>query len=222
MALATWWAVDEMSQLETLHGLTVATAADDEVLAAVNHIGVAEVLARRSSGHRAYIASMNGVPAAYGWVATQRASIGELKLDFAIPQGERYLWDFATVPNWQGYGIYPRLLQAILRAEGVSASRFWIIYAPENLPSGAGMQKAGFAPVGQLSFRRDGSVVLVPLGPVDRAQQSAALLGVPFVEGEVSPCWRCVEKLVCSCLHDPAQCTCAIEVRPSVQQSVSQ
>jgi hypothetical protein len=222
MALATWWAADDMPQLDTLNGLTVATAADDEVLARINYISIAEVQSRRSGGHRPFIAYMNGVPAAYGWVATKRASIGELKLDFAIPADERYLWDFATVADWQGYGIYPRLLQAILRAEGHSASRFWIIYAPENLPSGAGMQKAGFSSVGQLSFTREGRVVLVPLDAPDRARQGANLLGVPFVEGEVSPCWRCVEKLVCSCLHDPAHCTCAIEVKPSLRQGASQ
>lgn len=218
MALATWWAVDDMPELEELSGFIANTSANDEVLAAINHISFAEAQVRRSHGHRAYIAYMNGVPTACGWVATQQASIGELALNFAVPASERYLWDFATLPEWQGYGIYPRLLQAILRAESGSAIRFWIIYAPENLPSGAGMQKAGFVSVGQLSFQRNGSVVLVPLDGVDRARRGADLLGVPFIEGEVSPCWRCVEMLVCSCDHDPAHCTYAIDVRPSAHQ----
>jgi hypothetical protein len=221
MALATWWITDAQPRLQTLHGFVTASAQDDEILAGINGIPREEVQNRRRNGHRPYIAYMNGVPAAYGWVATRKASIGELQLDFAIPLDQRYLWDFATLADWQGYGIYPRLLQAILYAELSTASRFWIIYAPENLPSGVGMQKAGFSLVGQLSFRRDGSVALVPLKGAERAREGANLLGVPCDMAEVSPCWRCIEKLVCSCQYDPEQCICAVDVKPSAQRRSS-
>jgi GNAT superfamily N-acetyltransferase len=70
-----------------------------------------------------------------GWAATREAPIGELNLVFPIAADSRYLWEFATLPEWQGRGLYPRLLQAIVQAE--RAERFWIIHAPENLPSGA-------------------------------------------------------------------------------------
>jgi hypothetical protein len=46
-------------------------------------------------------------------------------------------------PEWQGYGIYPRLLQHILMQQSSTVERIWIIHAPENSPSGAGMTKAG-------------------------------------------------------------------------------
>jgi hypothetical protein len=68
------------------------------------------------------------------------------------------LWDFATLPAWQGYGLYPRLLQRILTQQPLPVERVWIIYAPENTPSGVGMHKAGLRVVDHLSFRREGGV----------------------------------------------------------------
>lgn len=61
----------------------------------------------------------------------------------------------------------------------------------ENTPSGVGMSKAGLAPVGQLSFRVEGGVGLVPLGGTERAQAGANLLGVPLIEQVLAPCWSC-------------------------------
>ena len=70
-----------------------------------------------STAHGVYELALNGRPVGYGWAATRRASIGELGLAFALPRDERYLWDFATLPAYRGLGLYPRLLQAMLRAE---------------------------------------------------------------------------------------------------------
>lgn len=38
----------------------------------------------------------------------------------------------ATLPTWQGYGIYPRLLQSILAWQVPPVELVWILYAPEN------------------------------------------------------------------------------------------
>jgi hypothetical protein len=157
----------------------------------LNRLSLAEVRARRQGGHRPYRGLLQGTPVAYGWAATREASIGELGLTFRLPPGNRYLWDFATLPDFQGRGIYPRLLGAILAQESSSAERFWIIHAPENVPSGAGMHKAGLFPMGKLSFRLDGGVGLAPLGSPERAQAGALLLGVPLVEAVLAPCWCC-------------------------------
>jgi GNAT superfamily N-acetyltransferase len=211
MALATWWTTDPIMCLDTLPDFRVDVAVDEMELAALNHISVDEVHARWGAGHRAYIGYMGGIPVTYGWVATREASIGELNLHFWIPPGDRYLWDFATLPEWQGRGLYPRLLQQILGLE--DAERFWIIHAPENLPSGAGMHKAGFTPVGQLSFRRDGTVGLIPTQMPERAAIGANLLEVPLFEDELSPCWRCIDEVVCTCQFNPHQCICALPVR---------
>lgn len=211
MALATWWTHDPRIELPIIPEFHAAIADDDENLAQLNRLSLAEVKARRSFGHRPYIGYMDETPVTYGWVATREASIGELNLHFTLLGGNRYLWDFATLPTWQGRGLYPRLLQGIMQAE--NAQRFWIIHAPENLPSGAGMHKAGFQAVGQLSFRRDGAVAMIPLELPERSRIGAALLGVPLVEDGLSPCWRCIDKVICTCHFDPENCSCAVEVR---------
>lgn len=212
MALATWWKNDPIPNLKLLPDLTVERAADDRELPQLNRVSPEELRARRSNGHIPYIAYLAGIPAAYGWVATQEASIGELGLHFTLPDRDRYLWDFATNPQWQGRGLYPRLLQAIIQHESDRAERFWIIHAPENLPSGAGMGKAGFKAVGQLAFLSVGRVGLAPLDSSGRVRIGAALLGVRLVEDDLSPCWRCMEELICTCRLSPDDCTCATPV----------
>lgn len=211
MALATWWVSDPLLDLTPLSDFHVALAADDAQLATINRITVAEVEQRRRAGHLPYMGYMGETAVTYGWVATREASIGELSLVFPIAAESRYLWDFATLPDWQGKGLYPRLLQAILQAE--RAERFWIIHAPENLPSGVGMKKAGFQAVGQLSFQPDNSLGLIPFELAERARIGAALLEIPVIESGLSPCWRCVEQVVCTCQRDHESCSCAVEIR---------
>jgi len=216
MALATWWTSDPLLDLTPLANFQVRLATDDAQLATINCISMAEVAQRRRDGHLPYVGYMDETAVTYGWVATRQASIGELNLDFPIAAESRYLWDFATLPEWQGRGLYPRLLQGIVQAE--QAERFWILHAPENLPSGAGMQKAGFQPVGQLSFQRDNTLGLLPFGRAERAPIGAALLGVALIEGELSPCWRCVNHVACTCQLDPESCSCAVAIRSSPLQ----
>lgn len=217
MALATWWTGDPVVDIAPMRDFQARLADDDATLAQLTGLTRAAVDNRRQAGHRPYVGYRGATAVTYGWVATRDALIGELDLTFALPPGERYLWDFATLPAWQRKGLYPRLLQAIVRVEqSDGADRFWIIHAPENLPSGAGMQKAGFEAVGQLSFRPDGRVGLVPLAPGERAQVGAALLGVPHFDDGLSPCWRCIDQVVCTCKVDPEQCSCAIPLHVDV------
>lgn len=226
MSLATWWRNDPLPPLPQLSGFEVRVANNAAELAQVNKLPVMEVQARWNDGHRAYIGYLQGQPTSYGWLATRRASIGELNLDFAIPSEERYLWDFATLSEWQGRGLYPRLLQAIVADMSEAARRLWIIHAPENLPSGAGMHTAGFKPVGQLSFRAEGGVGLMPLESIERAQAGSELLGVPIIDTVLAPCWTCggvtqtqnlaaVESCWPPLKPTEHECCCATPVRPS-------
>jgi GNAT superfamily N-acetyltransferase len=197
MALATWWRGDTLLHLAVLPGLTVRVGTDVGKIVALTGLAPEEVNARLAAGHHIYIASLDDTPVSYGWVATLSASIGELPLEFALPASDRYLWDFVTLPEWRGRGIYPRLLQEIIHQEGPAAQRFWIIYAPENGASGAGIGKAGFEPVSELSFLHDQRVATVAPAATDRARVGTALLGVDLFEAVqggqiVSPCWRCV------------------------------
>lgn len=49
----------------------------------------------------------------------QRRTRAEIDDRFAVPQADRYLWNFVTLPTYRGRGIYPRLLDAIVDAESV-------------------------------------------------------------------------------------------------------
>lgn len=192
MSFATFWFEDTLTSIPPLPKLTAGPASDWDELAAINHISHAEVMGCVTDGHRPYVARLDGQPVAYGWLATHTMSIGELDIHVELPPDDRYLWDFATLPDWQGRGLYPRLLQSILEQEIRNAKRFWIIHAPENLPSGAGMSKAGFEFVGQLSFTLDGNVGLAPYSDTrDRARIGADILQVPVIESVLSPCWNC-------------------------------
>ena len=227
MALAAWWHGDSVPTLSLLPGFRVEASQDAHLIAHITRLAPDEVDQRMQTGHQPYLAFVEQTPVGYGWMATQEASIGELDIRFALPATERYLWDFATLPEWQGYGIYPRLLQHILMQQSSTVERVWIIHAPENSPSGAGMTKAGLLPVGQLSFRSDGGVGLAPFEALERAQAGAALLSVPLIESVLAPCWCCggaththrsaVDATSCwPPLRPTTQpCTCAIELKPA-------
>ena len=219
MALATWWANDPFTELPPLADFKICPARDDFEMARINQLSVAEVLDRRRTGHLPYLGYMGQTPVTYGWVATREASIGELNLTFSLPAGELYLWDFATLPGWRGRGLYPRLLQGILQAE--RASRYWIIYAPENFASGVGIRKAGFQEVGQLSFAATGRVGLAPSGNIQdkKARAGASLLGVPLFETGLSPCWGCAAKAACDCKNTAEECRSVLTIRVYSQLS---
>ncbi len=207
---------DPMPAMSLLAGLSIERVTSAATMAALQDRADAEIQARFDAGHRAYCAHMNGVPAAWGWVATTVATIGELGATFAILAGERYLWNFVTLPRSRGMGVYPRLLNAIVELEAVDADRFWVAYAPENHASGSGIRKAGFTTIAELSFDYAGHPALHALD--DRAQAAARMLGIPTIEEALAQCWRCVrmgrtaEKSckpgMCSCDYQRPQHVC--------------
>jgi len=179
--LYTWWRDDPLVELPALPGLAIELARELDLLAELSGLPVGEVQARVDAGHRPYLARLDGVPVAYGWVATRRASIGALGISFSVPPGNRYLWDFVTLPRWRGRGIYPRLLQAILRRE-VEADRFWIGHDVPNVASARGILKAGFTRVGEIYWLPDGSLAMAAVSSLERARAGAALLGIRLLQ----------------------------------------
>jgi GNAT superfamily N-acetyltransferase len=180
----SWWQSDLRMALPPLPGLTAGISADYRLIAELARLDVGEVLNRVKSGHRPYVAHFNGTPVAYGWSASEVASIGEIGLTFGIPRGNRYLWDFATLPPWRGRGIYPRLLQTILQLESVEAERFWIGHLPANLPSARGIAAAGFRYVGTIGPGPGGQPGFAPAEGEAHAQAAAVLLHTPVQEVE--------------------------------------
>jgi GNAT superfamily N-acetyltransferase len=177
----SWWRGDQVPYLVPLDGVTVKPAPANATLAEANQITVAEVFRRVRAGHRPYVAWADGFVVAYGWVATREASFGGGQVRFDVPAPYRYLWDFATRPAWRGRGIYPRLLQEILRLEAPDGDRFWILHEWFNTASRRGIARAGFQAAATLYFLDDGGMGLVPVDTSDRAADGAALLGLPLL-----------------------------------------
>jgi GNAT superfamily N-acetyltransferase len=205
---------DPAPEMEPLPGLVVRREDDAAIMAALQGRTEPEMTRRFEAGHRAYVAFRDGAPAAWGWVATRAADIGELGSSFAIPAGERYLWNFVTLPAHRGLGVYPRLLEAIVRAESREAERFWIAYAPENHASGAGIRKAGFVALAELSFDAAGRAALRGLLP-GGGRVASRVLGLPEAQEVLAQCWRCVRAGRGSMSCAPSQCRCDYQVPKS-------
>ena len=180
-----------MPQLGALPGFSVRVQSRAELMSRLQRRSTDEIQRRFADGHRAYVAFVNDEPAAWGWVAAETAHIGELNASIQLPSDERYLWNFVTLEAYRGRGIYPRLLQAIVHAESRSATRFWIAYAPENHASGAGIRKAGFTTLAELSFDMAGRPALKPAIP-DGAERLRKILPLRATTESLTPCWKCV------------------------------
>ena len=194
--------------------LVVRRVTDAAAMAALQGRTVEEIDRRFGGGHRAWVALVGDAPAAWGWVATRVAEIGELPATFDIRDGERYLWNFVTLPAHRGRGIYPRLLDAIVRAESADAERFWVAYAPENHASGSGIRKAGFVDVAELSFDAEGRPALHDIVP-GGATLAAPVLGLPVSADALAPCWRCIRAGRVGMTCAPGRCACDYQ-RPEI------
>ncbi len=210
---------ERMPSLPSLHGLAVHHEPRAEVMARLQQRALPEIQARMDEGHRAYVATVHGAPAAWGWVATATASIGELRTSFTIARHDRYLWNFVTLPAFRGQGVYPRLLDAIVRMESTDGERFWIIYAPENHASGAGIRKAGFTVIAELSFDHEGTPVVKEIS-AGGATAASRMLGLEEIAEAVAQCWKCARGAVpeksscssgvaCSCDYQRPEVPCA-------------
>jgi GNAT superfamily N-acetyltransferase len=215
MPLAALHRTDRFPLPQLPAGMQVRLETDPTAMATLQGRTLEEMTRRFAAGHRAYVADVDGVPAAWGWVATRTAEIGELGASFAIAKRERYLWNFVTTPAYRGRGIYPRLLGAIIESEARDAEWFWIAWAPENHASGAGIRKAGFLPVAELSFDDDGLPALKDMRP-GGAALAAGMLGLPEAEEKLSQCWRCAraeKPRAMSCRE--GECRCDYQVAKS-------
>ena len=123
-----------------------ATIGDAPALAtAMGLDDVEPVLQRFGRGCRCYIARLDGRLISYGWVTFDEERIGSLGLSVRLLAGEAYIWDCATLALYRGQRLYPALLSHIqreLQADGYW--RAWIGMDADNLPSQAGVVRAGF------------------------------------------------------------------------------
>lgn len=198
---------DPMPVLPPLPSLIVTRQTDALFMAELQGRSISDIRSRFEAGHRAYLAWLDDVPAAWGWVATTQADIGEVGATFRIAEGERYLWNFVTLAAHRGLGIYPRLLRAIVHLESQDAERFWIAYAPENHASGAGIAKAGFTTLAEMSFDERGQPALRAISP-NGAAIASRVLGLRETDEPLTPCWRCVRAGRVGMTCAPESCRC--------------
>ena len=212
MAILSWHRSDPLPAAVGISDVLVRPTNDVALLHTLTELAGEEIRTRLSHAHLPYIAWLNEHPVAYGWVAREQASVGELGRALRLDARTRYLWDFVTLPEWRGRRLYQRLLHGVLVQEA-AAEQFWIIHAPENRASERGIRRAGFLPVGELSFHTDGQPALARLGgAAQRASEGATLLGVRLLRGPcacaLAPCWRCRLQPTndCDCSNGPAAC----------------
>jgi GNAT superfamily N-acetyltransferase len=182
MPFATWWRGDSFPELSPLSGLSVRSSTDTQMVIDLTSLTSKQIETRFRAGHRLYLAFLNGIPAAYGWVATREGGISEFRFSFPISNQTCYLWDFLTLPEWRGRGLYPRLIRAIVQQES-HIERFWIGYAPGNDASQRGIQKAGFRIVSDLIITDNNQIIGITLFDDSRqARASADFLHLPVVK----------------------------------------
>lgn len=164
-------------------GLTVEESKHVELLSHLMGIPEADLSEQLELGHRAYLAHLGTLPVAVGWSATGEIGLFGGRATLHVPPNNRYLYGFVTHPEWRGRGIYPHLIQSVLRTE--EQDSFWIIHLLENMPSQRGIHKAGFRVAGRLSFLPTGGLGLIPTpGDSERAQVAKHLLELPLI-GEI-------------------------------------
>jgi GNAT superfamily N-acetyltransferase len=177
--LWSWWRGDALPVCSVVSGLTVEESKHVELLSHLMGIPSAALREQLWLGHRAYLARLGTLPVAVGWSATGEVAVLGGRVTLHVPPHHRYLYGFVTHPDWRGRGIYPHLLQAILRTE--EQEHFWIMHLRENTSSQRGIHKAGFRVAGRFSFFSTGGLSLVPPpGDSERAQVAAHLLGLPL------------------------------------------
>ncbi len=106
------------------------------------------VLARFARGCQCMIARIDGRLVSYGWLTFDEERIGSLGLTVHLSSGEAYIWDCATLASFRGQRLYPALLSYMIRElQTAGFQRVWIGMDAENVPSQAGVERAGFQPL---------------------------------------------------------------------------
>lgn len=177
---------DALHELPPVAGVSVERCDDAAALAMVMGKSIPDVEARIAAGHLAFVARAEGAIVSHGWAATREAEFRQGTFRFAMPTGNRYLWAFATLPEWRGKGLYPRLLQHILRTEAQVADRFWVLHKASNEASRRGIERAGFELAGSICDLPNGEARLRANAGSQRIVGASELLGIPLFDPDVT------------------------------------
>ncbi len=191
MSLYTFSHSDRLNSIIMPAGLRIEASTDMMLLSIIGNTTMEEVTKRLANDNKAFVAYINDQPASFGWLARDKAKIGELNHEFILPQGNRYLWNFRTLEAYRGQGIYPALLQHILQNGDPEANRFWIIHAPENKASLKGIQKAGFEYVGKLYLDEDDNATIESNRTAITLQEELEYMDIQLSGQKANSCWNC-------------------------------
>lgn len=205
MSLYTLQTTDSFPLLHSPAGLQIGECTNVDLLASLGKATAADVIKRMANDHVAFVAYINNLPAAFGWMARDKALIGELNHEIILPVRNRYLWNFRTAEAFRGLGIYPALLQYIIWYERKKASRFWIVHAPENTSSLKGITKAGFRYVGKL-YSTEGSVAIENTTLSRSNHDLLKEMDISVSEKTLASCWNCSSPYLKKRMHG---CCCA-------------
>ena len=129
----------------------------DELAQVMGFDDCASVLHRFRMGKQCYVARIDGKLVTYGWITFDKESIGELGLSLRLQQGEAYIWDCATLPEYRGQRLYPALLAHMLvELQKAGIQRIWIGTDADNLPSQSGVTRVGCRPIAEVFLAQDG------------------------------------------------------------------
>ena len=138
------------------------TASDAEAYVAFQpDLTVAEFLSRLETGHRCWVAFVDGRPASVVWVAVERVRIDFFSRTLLFDKGEIYLYNAYTDPANRGQHLQPLLISTILsRYQAAGFVRAFSLIGLHNRPKITVCERAG--------FRRLGYIGQVRLGPFRR------------------------------------------------------
>jgi hypothetical protein len=181
---------------------------DIKLLSSLNNLSSDQVRRRLANDNNAYVAFYKNQPAAFGWSASGKAFIGELDHELVLPIGHKYLWNFRTIENFRGLGIYPQLLQHIVRSETHTTECFWILHSPENIASQKGIRKAGFQFISEVSVKNLDQVIVSN----HQFQYSDDLKNMGFnsSDEDQATCWTCSSPYLD---HKRTECCCSSSAR---------
>lgn len=176
----TWWRGDDLPPLPPLPEFRCERVADVSLLADLHRADTAKIEARLEDANTAYVAFVEDKPAGYGWSGAN--SVGVADIFWPIPPASRGLWDFFTLEETRGRGIYPHLLQTILRQEQEEAEKFWLGHRVDNAASQRGIEKAGFHLVNYVVLTPEQQIRLTPRGNRARSHDDPQGLYMGFIE----------------------------------------
>lgn len=105
-------------------------------------------LGRMSLGRKCFVLYHNNIPATRCWATLGDAfvveHIGEIDASIVLPQGEAYIWDCRTIPEFRGLGLYTQMLKELTAVLSRESATIWVAVTQSNMASKRGIASANF------------------------------------------------------------------------------